>query len=125
MKARPACVKIGPHVHVCEEVSSRRSQTGVLESDSEASSEDHYLGLHGLLRSWNCQIDQMHRYRPTAEVRSAISTALFQYPFCFKDDIEQCHRAKLVTNWKCQSNTRTLTLSHHRIRIRLRISGVM
>ena len=47
----------------------------------------------------------------TAEVRGAISIALFQkaYPFCLKDDNEPCHVAKLVSNWKCQNNTRTLT----------------
>src|SRR6218665_2014088 len=58
---------------------------------------------------WNCQCDQMHWY--TAEVRRAISIALFQkaYPFCLKDDNEPCHLAKLVSNWKCQNNTRTLT----------------
>src|SRR6218665_3886986 len=51
----------------------------------------------------------MHWY--TAEVRGAISIALFQkvYPFCLKDDNEPCHLAKLVSNWKCQNNTRTLT----------------
>src|SRR6218665_3376388 len=44
---------------------------------------------------WNCQCDQMHWY--TAEVRGAISIALFQkaYPFCLKDDNEPCHLAKL------------------------------
>src|SRR6218665_417926 len=58
---------------------------------------------------WNCQCDQMHWY--TAEVRGAISIALFQkaYPFCLKDDNEPCHLAKLVSNLKCQNNTRTLT----------------
>ena len=58
---------------------------------------------------WNCQCDQMHWY--TAEVSGAISIALFQkaYPFCLKDDNEPCHLAKLVSNWKCQNNTRTLT----------------
>jgi len=56
---------------------------------------------------WNCQCDQMHRY--TAEVRGAISIALFQkaYPFC---TVDNCHLAKLVSNWKGQNNTRTLTL---------------
>src|SRR6218665_153732 len=50
----------------------------------------------------------MHWY--TAEVRGAISIALFQkaYPFCLKDGNEPCHLAKLVSNWKCQNNTRTL-----------------
>src|SRR6218665_2609261 len=58
---------------------------------------------------WNCQCDQMIWY--TAEVRGAISIALFQkaYPFCLKDDNKPCHLAKLVSNWKCQNNTRTLT----------------
>src|SRR6218665_3065554 len=44
---------------------------------------------------WNSQCDQMHWY--TAEVRGAISLALFQkaYPFCLKDDNEPCHLAKL------------------------------
>src|SRR6218665_2550520 len=55
---------------------------------------------------WNCQCD-------TAEVRGAISihVALFQkaYSFCLMDDNEPCHLAKLVSNWKCQNNTRTLT----------------
>src|SRR6218665_2640882 len=46
---------------------------------------------------WNCQCDQMHRY--TAEVRGSISIALFQYPFYLKDGSEQCHHAKLATNW--------------------------
>ena len=36
---------VGPHV--CEDVSSRRIQAGVPESDSEASSEDQDLVLHG------------------------------------------------------------------------------
>src|SRR6218665_509824 len=51
----------------------------------------------------------MHWY--TAEVRGAISIALFQkaYPFCLKDDNEPCYLAKLVSNWKCQNNTKTLT----------------
>jgi len=57
---------------------------------------------------WNCQCDQMHRY--TAEVRGAISIALYQYPFCLKDVSEQCHCANLVIKWKCQNNIRTLTL---------------
>src|SRR6218665_586208 len=58
---------------------------------------------------WNCQCDQMHWY--TAEVRGAISIALFQkaYQFCLKDGDESCHLAKLVSNWKGQNNTRTLT----------------
>src|SRR6218665_293725 len=58
---------------------------------------------------WNCQCDQMHWY--IAEVCGAISIALSQkaYPFCLKDDNEPCHVAKLVSNWKCQNNTRTLT----------------
>src|SRR6218665_2655730 len=58
---------------------------------------------------WNCQCDQMHWY--TAEVRGAISLALFQkaYPFCLKDDNEPCHLAKLVSTWKCQNTSRTLT----------------
>src|SRR6218665_801249 len=58
---------------------------------------------------WNCQWDQMHWH--TAEVGGAISKALFQkaYPFRLKDDNEPCHLAKLVSNWKCQNNTRTLT----------------
>src|SRR6218665_2825836 len=49
---------------------------------------------------WNCQCDQMKRY--TAEVRGAISIALFQkaYPLCLEDDNEPCHLAKLVSNWK-------------------------
>src|SRR6218665_1798236 len=53
---------------------------------------------------WNCQCD-------TTEMRGAIRIALFQkaYLFCFKDDNEPCHLAKLVSNWKCQNNTRTLT----------------
>jgi len=45
MKALLAFLQLGPHV--CEEISWRRIQAGVLESDSEASSEDHYLVLHG------------------------------------------------------------------------------
>src|SRR6218665_1646517 len=59
---------------------------------------------------WNCQCDQMLLY--TAEVPGAISIALFQkaYPLCLKDDYEPCHLSKLVSNWKCQNNTRTLTL---------------
>src|SRR6218665_2726667 len=32
------------------------------------------------------------------------------YPFCLKDDSKPSHRVKLVTNWKCQNKTRTLTL---------------
>jgi len=40
----PACLQLGPHV--CEQVSWRRIQAKVPESDSEASSEDH-LVLHG------------------------------------------------------------------------------
>src|SRR6218665_831165 len=75
---------------------------------------------------WNCQCDQMHWC--TAEVHGAISIALFQkvYPFCLKDDNEPCHLAKLVSNWKCQNNTRTLTslTQSQDIGIRLRISGV-
>src|SRR6218665_947352 len=53
---------------------------------------------------WNYQCD-------TAEVRGAISIALFQmaYSFCLKDDNEPCHLAKLVSNCKCQNSTRTLT----------------
>ena len=56
---------------------------------------------------WNCQCDQMHW---CTEARGSISIALFQkaYPFCLKDDNEQCHLAKLVSNWKYQKN-RTLT----------------
>jgi len=46
MKALPAYLQLGPHV--CEEVSSRRIQAGVLEYDSETSSEDHDLVLPGL-----------------------------------------------------------------------------
>src|SRR6218665_2906034 len=59
---------------------------------------------------WNCQCNQMHTY--TAEVRGAISIVLFEktYPFCLNDDNELCHLAKLVSNWKCQNNTRTVTL---------------
>ena len=57
---------------------------------------------------WNYQCDQMHWY--TAEVRGAISIALFQYPFCLKDDSEQCHRAKLIIKWKCQNSIRMQTL---------------
>src|SRR6218665_139869 len=38
------------------------------------------------------------------------STRPRPYPFCLKDDSKPCHRAKLVTNWKCQNKTRTLTL---------------
>src|SRR6218665_2323431 len=86
---------------LCEKVSWRRIQAGEPESDSEASSEDHDLVLHGSYSEvahcrWNCQCDQMHWY--TAEVRGAISIALFQkaYPFCLKDDNEPCHLAKLV-----------------------------
>ena len=33
---------------------------------------------------------------------------LFQH---FKDDSEPCHRAKLVTIWRCNNNIRVLTLS--------------
>ena len=29
---------------------------------------------------------------------------------CLKDGSKPSHRAKLVTNWKCQNKTRTLTL---------------
>src|SRR6218665_1466789 len=59
---------------------------------------------------WNCQCDQMHRN--TAEERGAISIVLFQkaYLFCLKDNNAPCHLAKMVTNWKCQNTTRTLTL---------------
>jgi len=59
---------------------------------------------------WNCQCYQMHRY--TIEVRGAISIVPFHkaYTFCLKDDNEPCHIAKLVSNWKCQNTTRTLTL---------------
>ena len=73
---------------------------------------------------WNCQFDKMYGY--TNEVRGVISIDLFQYSFCWKDDSETCHCAKLVTNWKCQNNTRTLTLPAHLqgIRVGLRISGV-
>jgi len=46
----------------------------------------------------------MHRYRPTAEVSGAISIALFQYPFCLKDDSEQYHCLKLVIKGKCQNS---------------------
>src|SRR6218665_3455056 len=35
---------------------------------------------------WNCQCDQMPWY--TAEVRGTISIALFQYPFCLKDQVK-------------------------------------
>src|SRR6218665_1710009 len=58
---------------------------------------------------WNCQCDQMQWC--TAEVHGAISIALFQKAnsFCLKDDNEPCHLAKLVSNRKCQNNTRTLT----------------
>ena len=35
---------------------------------------------------------------------------LFHWPFCFNDDSEPCHRAKVVTNWKCPNNIRALTL---------------
>ena len=108
-----ACLQLDSHV--CEEVSSRRIQDGVPESASEASSEDHNLVLHGSSTtvkldivdrsSRNCQCDQMHRYRPTAEERGAISIVLFQkaYLFCLKDDNEPCHLAKLVSNLKCQN----------------------
>src|SRR6218665_3335461 len=59
---------------------------------------------------WNCKCDQIHRY--TAEECGAISIVLFQkaYLFCLKDDNEPCHLAKLVSNWKCQNTTKTLTL---------------
>ena len=39
-----ACLQLGPNI--CEEISSRKIQAGVHESDSEASSEDD-LVLHG------------------------------------------------------------------------------
>src|SRR6218665_3039902 len=86
--------------HICEEVSSRRIQVGVLDLTVK-----HLLKVmiwccmtYGEVGhcQWNCQCDQMHRY--TAEVHGAISIALFQYPFCLKDDSEPCHCAKLVTN---------------------------
>jgi|SRR6218665_3891788 len=48
LKALPACLLLYNYAHVCEEVSSRRIQAGVLEYDSETSSEDHDLVLHGL-----------------------------------------------------------------------------
>ena len=59
---------------------------------------------------WNCQCDQMHRY--TAEVRGdrSIPLGYRPYPFCLKDDSKPSHRAKLVTNWKCQNKTRMLAL---------------
>src|SRR6218665_3792971 len=56
----------------------------------------------------------MHRY--TAEVRgdrSIYSTRPRPDPFCLKDDSKPSHRVKLVTNWKCQNKTRTLTLPTH------------
>src|SRR6218665_3735042 len=56
---------------------------------------------------WNCQcigillkcmvIDLFH-YRPRP------------YCFCLKDESKPSHRVKLVTSWKCQNKTRTLTL---------------
>ena len=59
---------------------------------------------------WNCHCDQMHATVYTAEVCGSISIALFQYPFCLKDDSEKCHRVKLVIKWKCQNSNGTLTL---------------
>src|SRR6218665_2444301 len=48
----------------------------------------------------------------SAEVCCAFSIYLLsQIQFCFKDDGEPCHCAKLVTNWKCQNNIRTLTMT--------------
>src|SRR6218665_2513043 len=41
MKALPACLQLDPHL--CEEVSWRRIQVEELESDIEASFEDHGL----------------------------------------------------------------------------------
>src|SRR6218665_3925864 len=38
------------------------------------------------------------------------STRPRPYPLCLKDDSKPCHRAQLVTNWKFQNKTRTLTL---------------
>src|SRR6218665_1234659 len=76
---------------------------------------------------WNCQCDQMHRY--TAEVRGDRSIPLGLDPIRsylggrdppaqnlglatpqLKDASKPSHRAKLVTNFKCQNKTRTLTL---------------
>jgi len=45
MKALPACLQLDPHVR--EEISSRRIQARVPESDSQSSTEDHGLVLHG------------------------------------------------------------------------------
>jgi len=45
MKALPACLQLGPLVF--EKVSSRKIQPGVLESDSETTSEKNDLVLHG------------------------------------------------------------------------------
>src|SRR6218665_3136618 len=61
-----------------------------------------------VLCRWNCSCDKMHRY--TAEERGAISIALFQYLFCLRDGSEQCHRAELITRWKCQNNISAPTL---------------
>jgi len=47
MKALPAGLQLDPHV--CDEVSWRRIQAGVPDSDNEESSEARDLVLHG---SW-------------------------------------------------------------------------
>src|SRR6218665_3159687 len=112
-----ACLQLDPHVY--EYLFWRRIQAGFSESDSEASSKLLKIMIwccmvHSVVRHcrWNCQCDQMHRY--TAEVRGDrfIPLGLHgrPYPFCLKDDSKPCHRAKLVTNWKCKNKTRTLTL---------------
>src|SRR6218665_3550244 len=77
-----ACLQLGPHA--CEYLSWRRIQTGVPESDSEASSKLLKIMIWcymvhsevGHCR-WNCQCDQMHRY--TAEVRGDRSIPLDLY----------------------------------------------
>jgi len=47
MKALPACLQLGPHVHVCEEVSWVTFQPGVPDSDCDASFEDHMIWCSG------------------------------------------------------------------------------
>jgi|SRR6218665_982399 len=97
MRTLPACLRLGQHV--CEDVSWRR----LPESDSEASSEDPDLMLHGSYLMLDIVDGTVNVTKCIAEVRGSISTALFQEPFCLKDSNEPCHRAKLVTNWKCQN----------------------
>src|SRR6218665_2555128 len=103
-----ACLQLGPHV--CEQLSWRRIQAGVPESDSEASSKLLKIMIWccmfhsevGHCR-WNCQCDQMRWY--TAEVRGDRSIPLGLDPIrsVYRMTVSQV----IVPNWSPTGSART------------------